>query len=236
MILRWRWPLLILYLAVVTLLLWAYIDPREFESLVLLLAVLVCQAFLFLGRGDLTSLRPVTIHGVLAPVVIGALMLATLTLGSVLALVELFRIPEPAIFPSGSLMYLLFAGSWLGWFAVFAVATSRAPTRLHALRRVILAVLAGSLIELLVAGTAHMVVRRRPGCFVGLSTGIGVGAGVTVMVWAFGPAIMLLFLQAWRSRLSSKCQTCGYDLRGLPEPRCPECGRPFRPQDIRRAP
>jgi hypothetical protein len=24
-----------------------------------------------------------------------------------------------------------------------------------------------------------------------------------------------------------RCLTCGYDLRGLPEPRCPECGRAF---------
>jgi hypothetical protein len=23
------------------------------------------------------------------------------------------------------------------------------------------------------------------------------------------------------------CKNCGYDLRGLPEPRCPECGSPF---------
>ena len=27
------------------------------------------------------------------------------------------------------------------------------------------------------------------------------------------------------------CLGCGYDLRGLPEPRCPECGRPFDPGD-----
>lgn len=25
---------------------------------------------------------------------------------------------------------------------------------------------------------------------------------------------------------------CGYDLRGLPEPRCPECGRPFEPGEM----
>lgn len=28
-----------------------------------------------------------------------------------------------------------------------------------------------------------------------------------------------------------RCLTCGYDLRGLPEPRCPECGRGFDPND-----
>jgi len=27
------------------------------------------------------------------------------------------------------------------------------------------------------------------------------------------------------------CLKCGYDLRGLPEPRCPECGMPFNPKE-----
>jgi predicted amidophosphoribosyltransferase len=27
------------------------------------------------------------------------------------------------------------------------------------------------------------------------------------------------------------CKTCRYDLRGLPEPRCPECGNEFDPND-----
>ncbi|MBN1489051.1 MAG: DUF2007 domain-containing protein [Phycisphaerae bacterium] len=31
----------------------------------------------------------------------------------------------------------------------------------------------------------------------------------------------------------SHCAECGYDLTGLPEPRCPECGRPFfRPKEL----
>jgi hypothetical protein len=28
-----------------------------------------------------------------------------------------------------------------------------------------------------------------------------------------------------------RCLDCDYPLRGLPEPRCPECGRPFDPAD-----
>lgn len=31
---------------------------------------------------------------------------------------------------------------------------------------------------------------------------------------------------------AGQCTTCGYSLRGLPEPRCPECGTPFDPDPI----
>lgn len=31
------------------------------------------------------------------------------------------------------------------------------------------------------------------------------------------------------------CPLCGYDLRGLPENRCPECGHAFDPEELRRA-
>ena len=33
-------------------------------------------------------------------------------------------------------------------------------------------------------------------------------------------------------RLEGKCARCGYMLRGLPEPRCPECGTLFNPADL----
>ena len=32
---------------------------------------------------------------------------------------------------------------------------------------------------------------------------------------------------------SAFCRSCGYDLHGLDEPRCPECGRAFDPHDPR---
>lgn len=32
---------------------------------------------------------------------------------------------------------------------------------------------------------------------------------------------------------SGHCSKCGYDLQGLPEPRCPECGKPFELQEAK---
>ena len=37
------------------------------------------------------------------------------------------------------------------------------------------------------------------------------------------------YLRRRRWKDEGKCPGCGYDLRGLPEPRCPECGRPPSP-------
>lgn len=63
---------------------------------------------------------------------------------------------------------------------------------------------------------------------------------VASVVWALPPIYCLLAvpvtLIAQRYRRvgfppMGVCQTCGYSLRGLSTPRCPECGEPFGPQD-----
>lgn len=33
----------------------------------------------------------------------------------------------------------------------------------------------------------------------------------------------------WTWRMEPRCESCGYDLRGCPEPRCPECGTAYEP-------
>jgi len=59
-----------------------------------------------------------------------------------------------------------------------------------------------------------------------------------VVEWLFIPwlidltivcAIVFIRNRYWPDYGPGKCAKCGYDLRGLPTPRCPECGRPFQP-------
>ena len=56
---------------------------------------------------------------------------------------------------------------------------------------------------------------------------IGVVAGVLIMLWAFLAGVLLLIIDRYRRTVRGLCPACGYDLRGLPIRRCPECGRPF---------
>lgn len=83
---------------------------------------------------------------------------------------------------------------WIGWTVVFAmIALSANPQSIGLMlhRRLIV----GSVLELLIAVPAHLVVRRRSECCAGFATGLGICAGVAVMILAFGPSVFLLFYQ-----------------------------------------
>jgi hypothetical protein len=58
--------------------------------------------------------------------------------------------------------------------------------------------LAGSVVELLVALPMHLVVRRRTECCAGFATGLGIGVGLVVMLIALGPAVFFLFYRRYR--------------------------------------
>lgn len=190
-----RWVFIALYIIVVAGLLAKGLQKQGNEKLtivVILAAMIVSQAIFILGAGTIELCRPVRKRRLLIPVVVASVMMAVLAAGLFLALSELCYLDEDAWIEQG--LWVFIALNWIIWGIVFFI-HSRNVERYKVILRLTRIILAGSLIELLVSIPSHIIVSRRPGCFVGMSTMLGIVAGVYVMLWAFGPGIIVLFLR-----------------------------------------
>lgn len=162
---------------------------------IFLLAIMVVSQLIFLfGAGTIELCRPIRRHRLIAPVIIASLMMAILVVTLCLSLMELIKVGGEH-FPHN--LWIIFGFSWLIW-GVFFFIYSQGVERYRTLRRFITIILTGSLVELLAAIPSHIVVSRRPGCFVGFLTMWGIIGGMYVMLWAFGPGVILLFLHEKR--------------------------------------
>jgi hypothetical protein len=112
------------------------------------------------------------------------------------ALAEVFRVDGDG--GGDLLIWCLLGATWLFWGVVLFVYT-RKLSRFQTIFQLARLVFVGSLAELLAAVPSHIFVTKRGGCFAGIGTGLGIIAGLFVMVWSFGPAIFLLFLHEARS-------------------------------------
>ncbi|MCH7620559.1 MAG: hypothetical protein IH870_01525 [Chloroflexi bacterium] len=194
--LRWlRWVLLALYLGLVLSLgSTAFIDLRSAIPFAVLVT-LGFQALFIFGSGKLELNRPIRGWRLAIPAAVAGLMLAILIGGASLALLELFRLYEH-ILVFWRWMALM-GVSWIVWsFLLFVYC--QGWERFNIIGRLTGLIFAGSLATLLVSIPAHIIVSRRPGCFVGLFTALGIASGIYVMLWSFGPAILLLFFREKR--------------------------------------
>lgn len=128
---------------------------------------------------------------------------------------------------------------WIVWGVIFAVFW-KAGDEYTRLTRIIRGLLAGSVLELLVAAPVQaMVVSQKRECYCARGSYTGLVLGGTVILWLFGPGIVLLFLREKHRRerflkveAPETCDRCGYDLRGSTaagRTACPECGHDFTP-------
>lgn len=99
------------------------------------------------------------------------------------------------------IMLLLLAGGmlaavWIAWVIIFGFYTVRGG-RANFMTRLARSLIAGSILELLVAVPAHVLARARHYCCAGFGTFWGIAAGISVMLFAFGPAVFVLFARRY---------------------------------------
>ena len=220
-----RWILLALYMALIVGL--AGILILEFDAWFfgIVSGVTIASDIVFLrGAGLRDVCEPVHERRLLIPVIAASFMFAALVVGFLIAMTELFFPSSDGELGIACFWTTLFT-SWIFWGALLHAYT-KGRSRYVVIRRIAVLAFSCSLAELLATVPAHLVVVRRPGCFVGIGTMLGITAGVMLMLWSFGPAIALLFIHdkyAWRKQ--GRCVKCGYDLQRIDSERCPECGK-----------
>lgn len=149
----------------------------------------VGEALLLLLRVDTSQkrLKPRTHIWVSAST--AGCFLGILTLAGVLGITVAMRgdkfLPESMLNPLAVILV-----AWAAWTAIFY--------RLHrnsadVVSRAVTWLLRGSVLELLIAVPAHVIVRRRQDCSAPLATSFGITSGIAIMLLAFGPSVLLLY-------------------------------------------
>jgi hypothetical protein len=82
------------------------------------------------------------------------------------------------------------SGLWLLWTIVFFLYTRQLPQWADKAANWLLK---GSVLELLIAVSCHVIVRHREDCSAPVLTGFGIATGISVMLLSFGPSIFFLF-------------------------------------------
>lgn len=111
---------------------------------------------------------------------------------------------------------------------------NRNQDRLLVLRRSVTCVMATAVLALLFTVSGHLyILSRDSNTFLrGLGTGIGWRISLLAIGWCIGPLVALRYYRAARRALKGQCLVCGYELVGLSEMRCPECGRAFTFREV----
>jgi hypothetical protein len=122
-------------------------------------------------------------------------MMGLLAAGAVLAVNETVRRGD---YDTGSFIIILAASlfMWFFWARVFFL-WSRKMEAADLVSRQRRYLFKGSILELLIAVSAHILARHRDYCCAGVQTFIGISFGISVMFFTFGPGVLFLFARRW---------------------------------------
>ena len=159
--------------------------------------MLACGAALVLVPVRTRGRRPIQRRSLWPALIASGFLGGLLVLGVAMALAEFTRLPDTVGIALAGAAVVWAGWALLFWFSTSDADASRLGNRLHRY------LLAGSVLELIVAVPTHVIVRRRDECCAGIATGMAICIGVAVAVIAFGPSVVLLYYRRWR-RVSGK--------------------------------
>lgn len=206
---RWVYAIIIVYALLILGIICVMMVPlaRGRDSLVVPAALSI--AVLMIGQTSLIfvpvrvhSRRPMTRRSLWFPLLGSGMMAGILVFGGGIALWEWMKLESDI---TGWVVVGIAVISWAMWALVFwRMSASTDPasiaSRLHRW------LLAGSVLELLIAVPTHLAVRQRRECCAGMATGLGICAGVAVMLLSFGPSIGFLYYRRWRQVAGKKSE------------------------------
>lgn len=176
-----------------------------------LVAMGLCQLVLLLVPVRIANRRPITRGALWPSVLVGALMMGLLGLAASVSVRATILGDKPETPWELPVMAGLVVALWGFWAVVFSRLAGKRPPAdfLSVLCR---RLMQGSILELLIAVPCHIVVRCREYCCAGLFTMFGLAMGVSVLLFAFGPAAYFLFVA--RSRRLQAMEPSGDSPKG----------------------
>jgi hypothetical protein len=172
-----------------------------------LLVMVLGQAALLAVPVRFASRRPVTRGSLLPTVLASGLMMGGLAAGAIYALYE-FAWGVDIQEPDGWYVLGVMALTWCLWSLIF-YRLCRKEDAPGIISRQTRTLLKGSILELLIAVPTHIAVRNRDYCCAGFLTFVGLAAGMSVMLFSFGPAVFFLFVARWRRLHPAAAQAGG---------------------------
>ncbi len=143
------------------------------------------------------SRQPVTRGPVWRTVLAGGLMAGGLAVGAFLSIYEFVFPDQHRTNWSGWSALSLGALTWVIWALIFLRMSRRVQPN-DLVSRLCRWLFTGSVLELLIAVPTHIVARGRNYCCAGFLTFFGLTMGVSVMLFAFGPAVFILYVRRWQ--------------------------------------
>jgi biotin transporter BioY len=177
-------------------------DENDKPTLIFLIsivaAMVLSEAALLFIPVRVATRRPVTRRSMWPGVIAGGFLIALLFYAGIWASIAAWKKDNS---PADVWIWIALATAvaiWIGW-AVFFLVAGRQRDPLSITYRMQEYLIHGSVLELLVAISAHVIVRNRGDCCATVITLTGIAAGAAVMLLAFGPAVFILLYHRCQS-------------------------------------